>query len=108
MFDNSGDDVVVSDPVPFQLVAGGGAEGVDRHFAEVNIYVSGDHIILNHTGEFENLYIYDLLGKQQLHRTVTSNRMEFDASGLTEGVYILKLYGPKEGIVSRKFLIQSR
>ncbi|MFC2115919.1 T9SS type A sorting domain-containing protein [Bacteroidota bacterium] len=107
MFDISGDVIIVSDPVPFQLGAEGGSIGIQRKMAEINLYVAGNQIILKHNGEFEDLYIYDLLGKQQMHRTVSSNRLELDASGLCKGVYIMKLYGPKEGLHTRKFLIHS-
>lgn len=108
MFDISGDMVVVSSPVAFQLGAGGEPIGIHPHQADVKVYVSGNQIILKHNGEFEDLYIYDLLGKQRMHRNVKSTHMELDASDLIEGVYIIKLYGAKEGVISRKFMINTR
>jgi hypothetical protein len=105
LFEIGANPIVTSDPVAFQL--GEGGTGIIQHLPKVNLYVAGNHVIINNTGDFEDLYIFDLLGKQQMHRTITSNRVELDASGLINGIYVAKLKGSK-GMVNKKFMINSR
>jgi len=105
LFDIFSDPIVVSNPVPFTVVEDTSSVGIRQHPAEVNLYVTGNHIILNHSGDFKDMYIFDMLGKLHMQGIVTSNRLELDASGLTNGIYIMKLRGSGDGIVNRKFLI---
>jgi len=98
----------VTQAIDFLLVAGEPGVGIQQKVASVFLYMERSQIIINHNGDFEDLYVFDMLGKQQLYQRVSSNRLEVDASGLASGIYILKMYGRNDGMINRKFMINNR
>jgi hypothetical protein len=99
----------VSLPVAFQVGAGS-PDGISNYnqALDVNVYFANNQIIIYNAGGFDQVYIYSILGKQIMHERITSTRMEFDASGFGNGIYILKMQGSKTGVVSKKFLINTK
>jgi len=94
----------VSNPVEFTLKAGSTIGIDDRKVIDVNVFAHQNQIMINHTGDFKELTIYDVLGKQYIHETVNSNRININSDGLTSGVYFLRMYGNSVPI-TKKFII---
>jgi hypothetical protein len=97
-----------SKPIDFKLGDGDATSVVELKKVQVNIYVDRGTIFLSHNGEFEDLYIYDALGRQRSHQRVYSNNLTINASDFSDGVYIYRLYGRNSGVSTGKFLINSR
>lgn len=54
-----------------------------------------------------NLYIYDIMGKELLRKTISGNEAFLDISNLQAGIYVLKVLSKDDSIVgNRKFIKQ--
>lgn len=94
----------VSNPVAFTLGEGSPSGIDDRKVIDVNVYARQNQILINHTGIFTELAIFDVLGKKYIHEAVNSDRISINSEGLTSGVYVLRMYGNSVP-VTKKFII---
>jgi hypothetical protein len=95
----------ISNPVAYTL-GEGVVEGVDqKRIIDVTVYAAQDQIMINHNGDFKEIAIYDILGKQHMLETVNADRFSLNADKLPAGVYILKMYG-NSAPISKKFLLR--
>ncbi|MEX2371052.1 MAG: T9SS type A sorting domain-containing protein [Bacteroidales bacterium] len=95
----------ISDPIAFQLGAGGDPSSVQlQNLRDLTVSFYHNEIIVQHNADYNELAVYDILGKQHIRKSVHSNRISVNANDLNDGVYIIRLTG-NSGIATRKFLL---
>ncbi len=96
---------MVSYPLAFQLGEGSGSSDINEDLQKlVSVSAFRDEIIVRNTADFDDIRVFDVLGKEYIGRSVNSNVVNLDASGMQGGVYILRLTG-YSGVVTKKFYL---
>lgn len=95
----------ISDPIAFQLGAGSGPSSVHQeNLRDITISFYHNEITVQHEADYNELAVYDILGKQHIRKSVNSNRITVNINDLNNGVYIIRMTG-NSGMATKKFLL---